>query len=177
MKPSTDYIAPNNQTTTFIGIDPGLNGAIAIYNPATSQLTIHDMPTFTLPKAGRKSPVTRELDLVTLALIIQSQANTAKGAVLERVSAMPGQGVSSMFKFGYNFGVAQATLASAMIPTALIPPQTWKRRFNILRSTKDISRYKATQIFPHHSAQWKLKKHDGRAEAALMAKYASEMDW
>ncbi|MEA1649203.1 hypothetical protein UAJ10_09250 [Nitrospirillum sp. BR 11164] len=146
----------------IIGIDPGLSGAIAILS-ADGGLTVHDMPTHRLTRT--------ELDLSALATIFDNLTKaTAPVAFLERVGAMPGQGVASMFKFGTCYGALQGLLAAHFIPVTLVTPQSWKRAMGC-PAGKDGARARASQLLPRHAGLWPLKKHDGRAEAALIALY------
>ncbi|MBB6254110.1 hypothetical protein [Nitrospirillum iridis] len=145
-----------------IGIDPGLSGAIAVLSP-DGALVVHDMPTHRLTRT--------ELDLPALAHIFDGLAKEAAPvAFLERVGAMPGQGVSSMFKFGTCFGALQGLLAAHFIPVTLVTPQSWKRAMGC-PAGKDAARARASQLLPRQAGLWPLKKHDGRAEAALIALY------
>lgn len=156
-------------TTCYLGIDPGLSGAIAIYNPENGDLDVYDMPTHAITVNGKKK---NQIDLYQLGNLIDTLKHKVKLAVVERVSSMPGQGVASVFSFGFSAGVAQGVLAANLIPMVLVPPAVWKRKYG-LSSDKDASRQRASQLLPQHSKQWPLKKHDGRAESALLAHYGA----
>jgi len=95
-------------------------------------------------------------------------------AVIERVSAMPKQGVVSVFGFGRSYGEARGVVGALNIPMHLVTPQKWKKHFG-LSSDKDQPRALATRLFPSVSEHFKLKKHDGRAEAALIALYGAQV--
>lgn len=146
------------------GIDPGLDGAIALVTSST--IDILDMPTFELK--GK-----RHLDLFGIARFFDLHAGSIVRAIIEEPSAMPGQGVSSMFKFGFNCGVAQMAAACSFIPTKLVRPNMWKAAMG-LSSDKDASRALASRMFPKFSHLWALKKHNDRAEAVLLAVYGSK---
>lgn len=150
--------------TKIIGIDPGLSGAIAYLTP--DDLQIWDMPTLDLVRGGKKK---REIDEIALADILED----LHGKVfLEKVGAMPGQGVSSMFSFGQSYGVIRGIIAAYQMQRELVPPATWKAKLKV-RKGKDAARLRASELMPKYSGLWPLKKHDGRAEAALIAYYGS----
>jgi crossover junction endodeoxyribonuclease RuvC len=151
----------------IMGIDPGLSGAIAIYDTATGELMVEDMPTVEVTRNGKAK---REISAQLLAEAIS--AGYAKQAFLERVGAMPGQGVSSVFSFGRSVGMLEGVLAALDIPTTIIPPTTWQRKVNV-RGGKDGSRERAMQLFPKYASLFSRKKDDGRADAALIAYYGS----
>lgn len=93
---------------------------------------------------------------------------------LERVGAMPGQGVTSMFKFGENFGFIQGLLTACRIPYELVTPQKWKKEFQIT-GDKNSSIAVCKRLFPDVSLRRTdrcKKDHDGMAEALLMAEWA-----
>jgi len=149
------------------GIDPGLDGAIALFGPG--HLSIHDMPTHTITTNGKQR---RVLDLYALAGWFSIFAPSIALACIEEPNAMPKDGVIQAFKFGFNCAVPQALTAAHSIPMRLIRPATWKAAFG-LTSDKDMSRKLASQLMPKFAHMWELKKHDGRAEAALLALYGS----
>lgn len=151
----------------IMGIDPGLSGAIAVYDTATGELMVEDMPTVEVTRNGKAK---REISAQLLAEAIA--AGYAKQAFLERVGAMPGQGVSSTFSFGRSVGMLEGVLAALDIPTTIVPPTTWQRKVNV-RGGKDGSRERAMQLFPKHASLFSRKKDDGRADAALIAYYGS----
>lgn len=92
-------------------------------------------------------------------------------AVIEKVGAMPGQGVSSVFSLGDSYGAARSVLTTAGFETHYVSPVTWKKYFK-LSSDKELSRALAVKLWPE--APLRLKKHDGRAEALLMARWLWE---
>ena len=149
--------------TTIIGIDPGLSGAIAVFEGET--LTIDDMPTHTVVRGGKEK---RELDRAVLASFLRERESLI--AYVEQVGAMPGQGVTSMFSFGKSYGTVLGILAAYGIPTFHVTPQAWRKALQV-RPGKDGSRLRASELMPQFADMWPLKKHDGRAEAALIAYY------
>ena len=148
--------------TIIMGIDPGVSGAISFYFPmVSSRIAVDDVPL-----AGG------EINTAELARLIRIHRPTL--AVIERVSAMPGQGVVSMFNFGRSYGDVRGTISALGIPLHFVTPQKWKKHFG-LSSDKEECRLRAIRMFPDVAEQFKLKKHHGRAEAALIALYGAEV--
>lgn len=156
-----------------LGIDPGLTGALALYDPALDTLDVRDMPTFVLPK-GAKGKRT-ELDLYGLASILDEWAKFKVRAYVEQVGATPQMGVTSAFSFGGSYWAARMACAAHFIPTELVTPQVWKRALGVAAGAgkTDVVRARASAIMPRHAVNWPLGKHDGRAEAALIAYYGA----
>lgn len=155
----------------FLGIDPGLSGALALFRPETGDLDVHDMPTFILPKGSKGSRT--ELDLYGLARLVDGWAPLKVRAVVELVSASPQMGTVSAFSFGGSFWAARMALAAHFIPTELVTPQVWKRALKVPAS-KDGARARASALLPRHAALWSRAKDDGRAESALLALWAAQ---
>ncbi len=145
----------------FIGIDPGITGAVAVLSGDHAQ--VYDMPTMPYGKTGRKA-----LNLPLLSDMLAPFEGTGARAFVEKVNAMPGQGVSSMFSMGMSFYGACGVLAGLNIPVTLVRPQTWKAYYGLGRD-KENSRALAIAKFPGVSL--KLKKDHGKAEALLIAHY------
>jgi hypothetical protein len=144
-----------------IGIDPGLTGAVAvIYKEGISDgwAVVHDLPV-------QRDKSLAWIDGKALAEILRPHIGRAR-AIIERVSAMPKQGVASSFGFGVNFGSVLGVLQALELPIELVTPAKWKREMN-LSAEKDASLHKARLLFPR--CDLRLKKHDGRAEALLLA--------
>lgn len=148
----------------ILGVDPGLHhGALALYNSiANDLLHLIDVPTTTSPDCRL------EIDLKALSTILEVHLNHVKYAVIEEVSAMPHQGVTSMFRFGHATGLITGIIAAHHIPIHLVRPAIWKSAM-ALSSDKNLSRKKAALMFPHHAHLFERKKDDGRAEALLIA--------
>lgn len=121
----------------------------------------------------------RQVDLWRLAAIMTEWAKSysVKITVVERVNAMPDQGVASSFNFGFSAGTLQQSIASAGLPMILISPATWKAILGLRggKENKDMSRQLASRLFPTHAHLWARKKDDGRAEAVLLAYYGSKL--
>jgi crossover junction endodeoxyribonuclease RuvC len=88
---------------------------------------------------------------------------------------MPAQGITSAFNFGFTTGVLHGALAGNQIPMVLVPPSVWKRAYGLIGQDKDASRLAASRLAPAFAQHWPLKKHDGRAEAFLLAHYGSQL--
>lgn len=155
----------------ILGVDPGLSGALALYNRSTGALDVYDMPIHCV--TGNSGTKKRHIDLYDLGMLIRQFAEQIHLAVIEEVASMPKQGVVSTFNFGFAAGAVQAAIAANMIPMHLVRPQIWKRSLGLLRADKDASRQLASRLMPEHHAQWRLAKHDGRAEASLLARYGA----
>lgn len=152
----------------LIGIDPGLAGAISFLQNGR-YLGVHDMPL----RVKSANTGKKEVDSGRLIEIIRSykQQDDCFEAALERVSAMPGQGVTSMFSLGDSFGCARTSLDACGINTTLVQPGQWKRHFN-LTAEKDLSLVLARKRFP--DAPLNLKKHVDRSEALLISLWLYE---
>jgi len=150
------------QNTIIIGVDPGFTGAIAFLGD--TRLIIHDLPlTMYMNRA--------QIDPYKFSDIVCSKKTGIRFAVVEDVSAMPGQGVTSMFRFGYNAGILLGVLAAHNIKVLKIKPSVWKPALGLSRRKKD-SRDLASKIFPDNAESFTRVKDDGRAEAALIAHFA-----
>lgn len=144
----------------YMGIDPGKNGGIAILAVRNDG----DIDTCTIVPYS-------DADLMRAANVLDGEPCMV---VLEKVSAMPGQGVTSMFNFGQNFGYIRGVLEANRIPYELVPPQKWKKEFSIT-ADKNKSIEVAKRLFPMINLKRTekcSKDHDGMAEALLMAEYA-----
>ena len=156
----------------FIGIDPGLDGAIAFYHPESGVIVVADMPTVAILSNKRKK---RTVDLHGLVKMLRGGARDNTKAVIEEVSAMPGQGVTSMFNFGWSAGVCHMALAALEVPYTTVPAAKWKRNMRIGKD-KEGSRQRASQLFPKYTELWARKKDDGRAEAVLLAYWLAKAE-
>jgi crossover junction endodeoxyribonuclease RuvC len=152
----------------YAGCDPGLNGALAFFDIEKGNLSVIDMPTVEVKRGAKMK---REVSPAGVANILRI-AGRIDMLILERVNAMPGQGVSSVFSFGRSAGIIEGCVAALNIPMTIVPPQTWQKAVN-LRGGKDGARQRAMELFPIHGALFARKKDDGRADAALMAWFAA----
>jgi crossover junction endodeoxyribonuclease RuvC len=143
------------------GIDPGLDGAIAVIGDA-GEVTVDDMPVLTLARGGKTK---REIDVHALASILSQHIDHA---VVEQVNSMPKQGVSSVFAFGKSYGIVIGVLGALRVPMTLVVPRVWKSAMRA-PSVKDGARARASQLLPKSTHLWMRKRDDGRAEACLLA--------
>lgn len=151
-----------------LGVDPGLSGALALYDVSGGSVhSVVDMPTV---DAGTGSK--RIVDESTLALWVDVYAKNIRHAYVEKVGAMPGQGVTSMFSFGTSYGIVRGIIAANMIPMTFVPPRKWKTALGV-PAAKDGARARASQLLPAAASNWSRAKDDGRAEAALIALYGA----
>lgn len=142
-------------------IDPGCSGAYANYFTGFPHtIASEDMPT-----------VGCDVDAATLADRIATMRPDMM--IIERVGAMPKQGVSSTFKFGKAYGVAIGVVAALKIPVHFVTPGTWKKHFN-LSADKEEARARALQLWPARAELFGRKRDHNRAEAALLARFAAE---
>ena len=150
-----------------IGVDPGLSGAIAVMSPES--LKIFDMPTMTVERNGKAK---RQVSATELAELLYLYSGKDCHVYCERVSAMAGQGVTSVFSFGRSFGMIEGILAAFKMPVTFVPPATWVKAVGRGQG-KDASRARAMELFPSDQDQFKRVKDDGRADAALIAYWGS----
>lgn len=156
----------------FMGIDPGAFGAVAILDKDSRELVVIDMPTLKVKRGPR---VVNQVDAHMLADSLRPHVTGEIKALIEKVHAMPGQGVSSMFSFGRAAGIVEGVLAGLSVSFELIPPATWIKSMRTFGG-KDGSRQRAQELFPDYAHLFARKKDDGRAEAALLACYAAERE-
>jgi crossover junction endodeoxyribonuclease RuvC len=154
-------------TKYSIGIDPGLSGAIAIIT--TESLKIFDMPTMTVERNGKAK---RQVSAAELAEMLYLYSGRDCHVYCERVGAVTGQGVTSVFSFGRSFGMIEGILAAFKMPVTFVPPATWVKAVGRGQG-KDASRARAMELFPSDQDQFKRVKDDGRADAALIAYWGS----
>lgn len=153
--------------TLIMSIDPGLSGAVAVYNPSSKSLiSVKDMPVHT-DKKGR-----RRIDAYELSLYVGAYAPDIRFAVIEKVGPMPHDGVVQAFHFGYGTGIAAGVLSAHMLQIVEAEPAAWKSAMGLSRD-KNLSRTRAMTLFPKEATLFKRAKDDGRAEAILMAVFAA----
>jgi crossover junction endodeoxyribonuclease RuvC len=149
-------------TEYWLGIDPGLQGAVAILDAAGALVALHDVPTLTLPTSRGTR---HEYDLPGMAALLAPYTQDAH-VLIEEAQAMPGQGVRSMFTIGLGFGAWLGILGALGLAHTRSRPATWKRRLG-LSGDKEAARLRAIQLFS--GADLRRKKDHGRAEALLLA--------
>jgi len=160
----------------IFGIDPGISGAICALKEGNIT-EIYEMPTMIDGKKNKRQVNGAEVANIFLKEINNQDSNekgdTAK-VVVEHVTAMPGQGVTSMFNFGQSFGVVKGICAALKLPIYFVRPVKWKKHFNLIGTNKDASRTKVIEIFPHISSKIPRKKDSNKADSILIAKYFEE---
>jgi crossover junction endodeoxyribonuclease RuvC len=160
-------------TSTFIGIDPGKSGAIAVLRtqPLGQSLAVFDCP---IAKGGKKSK--DSYDVAGMAKILADAKESPNvHCIIESVHSMPGQGVSSMFDFGKGFGMWLGILGALKIPYTLVSPVRWKKiMLADVKQDKGASRIRAKQLFPDEAEFFDRVRDDGRAEASMMALYGRQ---
>jgi hypothetical protein len=154
----------------IIAIDPGKLGAICCLSSTGKIHTIVDTPTVVVKKA--KGNKTEYLESQMASLIEDLIPLGIQTVAIENVHSMPGQGVTSMFSMGTGFGLWLGIIATLKLPHERIEPARWKKEMEIAAgSDKSVSIITAQRMFPSASALIRLKKHDGRAEALLLAEW------
>ena len=153
----------------IIGIDPGISGAICFFNDGKI-IDVIEMPSMSEGKKNKKQVNGNQLYNEIKFHI--SQINQQEiSVVVEHVTAMPGQGVTSMFNFGQSFGVIKGICSAMQLPIHFVRPAKWKKYFNLINTAKDASRSRAIEIFPKFSEKLKRKKDSNKADAILIASY------
>ena len=153
----------------IIGIDPGIAGAICFFENGKVKEVI-DMPTMAEGKKNKRQINGRQI-YNEISSRIDCYSLNDINVVVEQVSAMPGQGVTSMFNFGQSFGVIKGICAAMKLPVFFVRPTKWKKHFDLINSQKDSSRTKAIEIFPDISSILSRKKDSNRADAILIASF------
>jgi crossover junction endodeoxyribonuclease RuvC len=134
----------------YIGIDPGKSGGIAVIGPSGAKA-------FKMPES--------DADLLDLLSSI-CPLGSPRFALLEKVHAMPGQGVTSTFTFGEGFGKLQMALCAAKIPYQFITPAKWQKFLGCMtKGDKNVSKAAAQRLFPD------IKVTHAIADALLIAEY------
>ena len=156
----------------IIGIDPGITGAICFFEDGKI-LDVIEMPNMPEGKKNKKQVNGAQITNEILSRIKTIDKTSIK-VVIEQVSAMPGQGVTSMFNFGQSFGILKGICTAMQLPMYFVRPAKWKKYFNLLNSEKDASRTRAIEIFPYFSSQLSRKKDSNKADAILIASFYYE---
>ena len=156
----------------IIGIDPGISGSICFFQDGKI-IDVVEMPTMIEGKKNKKqvngSQIFNEISARTNSL-----DNKDIKVVVEQVSAMPGQGVTSMFNFGQSFGILKGICSAMQLPMYFVRPAKWKKYFGLINSEKDASRTRAIEMFPYFSSNLSKKKDSNKADAILIAYFYYE---
>ena len=153
----------------IIGIDPGISGSICFLEDGTIK-DVLEMPTMTEGKKNKKQ-VNGSQIFNEISLQIKTYEKKDIKVVIEQVSAMPGQGVTSMFNFGQTFGSIKGICAALGLPIFYVRPAKWKKHFELINSSKDASRTKVIEMYPSISERLSKKKDVNKADAILIARY------
>jgi crossover junction endodeoxyribonuclease RuvC len=156
----------------IIGIDPGISGSICFFQDGKI-IDVVEMPTMTEGKKNKKQ-VNGSQIFNEISNRIKILDNEDIKVVVEQVSAMPGQGVTSMFNFGQSFGILKGICSAMQLPIYFVRPAKWKKYFNLINSEKDASRTRAIEIFPYFSSHLSRKKDSNKADAILIASFYYE---
>ena len=153
----------------IIGIDPGISGSLCFFEDGIINDVI-EMPTMTDGKKNKRQvngpQIFNEISFRTNKI---DKKNIK--VVIEQVSAMPGQGVTSMFNFGQSFGILKGICSAMHLPVYYVSPTKWKKYFNLINSSKDASRTKVIEMYPSISFRLTKKKDVNKADAILIARY------
>ena len=153
----------------IIGIDPGISGAICFFEDGQVKEII-DMPVMADGKKNKRQINGPQIYNEILERINNFQKKDIT-VVIEQVSAMPGQGVTSMFNFGQSFGVLKGICSAMQLSTFFVRPAKWKKYFGLIKTQKDASRTKVIEIFPYISSELSRKKDSNKADAVLIASF------
>ncbi len=156
----------------IIGIDPGISGALCFMENGKI-VDVIDMPSMADGKKNKKQVNGSQIFNEISRYIKDKNPNDVK-VIIEHVSAMPGQGVTSMFNFGQSFGILKGICSAMNLPMYFVRPVKWKKYFSLINASKDASRTKAIEIFPYFSVNLSKKKDANKADAILIASYFEE---
>ena len=156
----------------IIGIDPGISGSICFFQDGKI-IDVIEMPTMTEGKKNKRQVNGAQIFNEVSKRIDNMDKKDIK-IIIEQVSAMPGQGVTSMFNFGQSFGILKGICSAMQLPMYFVRPAKWKKYFNLINSKKDASRTKAIEIFPYFSSNLSKKKDSNKADAILIASFFYE---
>ena len=156
----------------IIGIDPGITGSICFFKDGKI-IDVVEMPNMAEGKKNKRQVNGAQIYNEITSRIKNIEKKDIK-VVIEQVSAVPGQGVTSMFNFGQSFGVLKGMCSAMQLPMYFVRPAKWKKYFNLIKSEKDASRTKAIEVFPYISTQLSRKKDSNKADAILIASFFYE---
>ena len=156
----------------IIGIDPGISGSICFLEDGIIK-DVLEMPTMTEGKKNKKQVNGSQIYNEISFRIKKFEKKNIK-VIIEQVSAMPGQGVTSMFNFGQSFGILKGICSAMQLPIYFVRPAKWKKYFNLINSEKDASRTRVIEMFPYFSSQLSKKKDSNKADAILIASFYYE---
>ena len=153
----------------IIGIDPGITGSICFFEDGKI-IDVVEMPNMAEGKKNKRQVNGHQM-YNELSYRIKEYNMQNINVVVEQVSAMPGQGVTSMFNFGQSFGIIKGICAAMQLPIFFVRPAKWKKHFELINTQKDASRTKAIEMFPKISSILSKKKDSNKADAILIASF------
>ena len=156
----------------IIGIDPGISGAVCFFKDGEI-IDVIEMPTMAEGKKNKRQVNGSQIYNEISKKINNYKKNDIR-VVIEHVSAMPGQGVTSMFNFGQSFGILKGICSAMQLPMFFVRPAKWKKYFGLINSEKDASRTRAIEMFPYFSSHLSKKKDSNKADAILIASFYHE---
>ena len=164
-----DTISSQNEVgkMIYVGIDPGLSGAVAVIYP-DGTVDLLDTPVMATSKKSGKSK--NDYLPYEMSALLKDIPRPCK-VFIEKVHAMPGQGSTSMFRFGYGCGLWEGIIAALGLSLTKITPQAWKKELMQGMKDKDAARIRAQELFPDCVGELSRKKDCGRADALLIAEY------
>lgn len=159
----------------FVGIDPGLTGGIAVIDKETRPIFVSAF--HAIDGEFNHFQFADMLNDIRLAHPLEIPPGTRMYVGLEKVNAMPGQGVSSMFKFGNTYGKIQGVLAAKHIPYELVTPQAWTKVM-LAGENKDDKKNRGKLVAQRLWPELELREnercrtvHSGMADALLIAEF------
>jgi crossover junction endodeoxyribonuclease RuvC len=152
----------------FIGIDPGVSGALVAVRDDGDYIAHLCMPVIQVGSSSR-------VNGAAIAAFVQSlrEDHGKAHCFLEKVGSMPGQGVSSTFTFGHAAGLAEGVITGAGIPLTLVTPQGWKKHAGLIGKDKDAARSRAIQLYPSLRILDQKAKGQAVADALLIARFGA----
>tara|TARA_B100000315_G_scaffold74295_1_gene68047 strand:+ start:243 stop:737 length:495 start_codon:yes stop_codon:yes gene_type:complete len=153
----------------IIGIDPGISGAICFFENGEIK-DIIEMPNMASGKKNKRQ-INGPQIFNEISVRIKGIPKKDVLVVMEQVSAMPGQGVTSMFNFGQSFGVIKGICSAMQLSMYFVRPTKWKKYYSLIKCEKDASRTKVIEIFPYISSKLSRKKDSNKADAILIASF------
>lgn len=152
----------------YIGIDPGLTGAIAVIDATDGEIQLLNMPVMANVKAAERGRKRTHVDPHALTSLLLPFPNRQTRVFLEYTQAGM-KGALANYSLGHSSGIIMGVLAALGFSYELVRPQDWKKEFDLLKTQKDCSRTMAQQLFSF--AKLSLKKDEGKAEALLVAEW------
>lgn len=165
--------------THILGVDPGLSGALCLYEISSRYIWVYDMPV----TDGRVDP-SKLADTVNAACFAAGvSCMTQVHGAIENVSGMPRQ--RGAFNFGVSVGAVHGVFGALGIQYSLVSPSEWKGAMGLRRlanetqdQNKTRARELAMELWPGYATAFCRVKDDGRAEACLIARFfANKKGW